>query len=105
MVGDSRSHAKEDIEFVGAFDLLNTIKMPKPCAKTSATTVYDDDDEDEEFGIKMPTYYIGQVEKIIKSDDLDLSRAMADVSSNNVWTFENGTIATGQIGYFDSSMD
>ena len=42
---------------------------------------------------------------MIRADDLDLSSAVADVSSNNVWIFENGTVATGQIGYFDSSTD
>jgi len=86
----------EKKDYVGDFDLEDTIKVPRPCADSSA-----------KFNITdpIPDYYIGQTERVISGDELGMTSAVADMSQNNVWMFENGTIATNQIGYFDANTD
>ena len=35
----------------------------------------------------------------------NMTTAVANMPINNIWMFENGTIATKQIGYFDEQTD
>ena len=71
--------------YVGDFDLLNTIKLPKPCAKRS---------DSPNVNITIPAYYVGQVEEIVRADDLEMAASVADIpSASNIWMFENGTLA------------
>jgi len=42
---------------------------------------------------------------IVRADDVGLASSVSNIPSNNVWMFENGTLATGQIGYFNSDTD